>query len=121
AYRPLTAPGIAELTGRGVYYGSAATEAPNCAGTDVFIVGGANSAGQAALFFCRHARSVTLVVRGDSLERSISYYLIQQLAAIENIKVRTGTEVLEAHGDEHLEAVTLCDNKQGTPATFPAE
>jgi thioredoxin reductase (NADPH) len=121
SYRPLTAPGVAELTGRGVYYGSAATEAQSCAGTDVFIVGGANSAGQAALFFCRHARSVTLVVRGDSLERSMSYYLIQQLAQIENIRIRTGTEVLEAHGDEHLEAVTLCDNKQGTPSTFPAE
>src|SRR3989440_1969781 len=120
AYRPLTAPGVAELTGRGVYYGSAATEAQNCAGTDVFIVGGANSAGQAALFFCRHARSVTIVVRGDSLERSMSYYLIQQLAQIGNIRIRTGTEVVEAHGDEHLEAVTLCDNKQGTPTTLPA-
>ncbi|OLB67462.1 MAG: fused response regulator/thioredoxin-disulfide reductase [Actinobacteria bacterium 13_2_20CM_2_72_6] len=121
AYRPLTAPGVAELTGRGVYYGSAATEGPSCAGTDVFIVGGANSAGQAALFFCRHARSVTLVIRGDSLERSMSYYLIQQLASIDNIRIRTATEVLEAHGDEHLEAVTLCDNKQGTPTRFPAE
>ena len=121
AYRPLTAPGVAELTGRGVYYGSAATEGPSCAGTDVFIVGGANSAGQAALFFCRHARSVTLVIRGDSLERSMSYYLIQQLASIDNIRIRTATEVLEAHGDEHLESVTLCDNKQGTPTRFPAE
>jgi thioredoxin reductase (NADPH) len=120
SYRPLVAPGVEELTGRGVYYGSAATEAQSCAGTDVYIVGGANSAGQAALFFCRHARSVTLVVRGDSLERSMSYYLIQQLAAIDNIEVRTGTEVVEAHGEEHLEAVTLCDTKQGTPTTLPA-
>jgi thioredoxin reductase (NADPH) len=120
SYRPLAAPGIAELTGRGVYYGSAATEAQSCAGTDVYIVGGANSAGQAALFFCRHARSVTLVVRGDSLERSMSYYLIQQLAAIDNVHLRTGTEVVEAHGEEHLEAVTLCDNKQGTVTTVAA-
>src|SRR5256886_4252911 len=120
SYRPLVAPGVAELTGRGIYYGSAATEGPACAGTDVYIVGGANSAGQAALFFSRHAREVTLVVRGESLERSMSYYLIQQLAAIGNVHVRTGTEVLEAHGTEHLEAVTLCDSKQGTRTTLPA-
>jgi thioredoxin reductase (NADPH) len=120
SYRPLVAPGVAELTGRGVYYGSASTEAPGCAGSDVLIVGGANSAGQAALFFSRHARSVTLVVRGDGLERSMSYYLIQQIAAIDNIQVRTGTLVTEAHGDEHLEAVTVCD-KGGIPTTVPAE
>src|SRR5256714_7638726 len=120
SYRPLVAPGVAELTGRGVYYGSAATEAASCEGTDVFIVGGANSAGQAALFFCRHARSVTLVVRGDSLERSMSYYLIQQLAAIENIRVRTATEVVEARGGEHLESVWLCGQQEGEPPTEPA-
>ncbi len=113
-YRPLQAPGAADLTGRGVYYGSAATEAPACAGTDVYIVGGANSAGQAALFFARHARSVTLLVRGESLEQSMSYYLIQQLAGIGNVQVRTRTEVVEAHGEEHLEAVTLHDAKEGT-------
>ncbi|HKA69366.1 MAG TPA: FAD-dependent oxidoreductase [Actinomycetes bacterium] len=121
SYRPLLAPGVAELTGRGVYYGSAATEAQACADTDVYIVGGANSAGQAALFFCRYARSVTLVVRGDSLERSMSYYLIQQIAAIDNIQVRTGTEVVQAHGSEHLEAVTLNDAKSGTRTTLPGE
>src|SRR6266498_770034 len=120
AYRPLVAPGVADLTGRGVYYGSAATEAPACAGTDVYIVGGANSAGQAAAFFARHARSVTLVVRGDSLERSMSYYLIQQLAANDNVRVRTQSEVVEAHGSDHLEAVTLRDNKSGTLETLPA-
>src|SRR6266545_387146 len=75
---------------------------PASSGTDVYIVGGANSAGQAALFFARHARSVTLVVRGDSLERSMSYYLIQQLAGTENIQVCTGTEVVHAHGEDHL-------------------
>jgi thioredoxin reductase (NADPH) len=117
SYRPLMAPGVADLAGRGVYYGSAATEGPSCAGTDVIIVGGANSAGQAALFFSQHARSVTLAVRGDSLERSMSYYLIQQLAAVPNIQVRTRTEVVEAHGTDHLEAVTLCDGKQGTTMT----
>ena len=120
SYRPLVAPGVAELTGRGVYYGSAATEAPACAGTDVYIVGGANSAGQAALFFSRYARGVTLLVRGDSLERSMSYYLIQQIASVENIAVRTGTEVVQAHGTDHLEAVSLCDNKSGSRSTVPA-
>src|SRR5256714_805653 len=95
AYRPLAAPGVEDLAGRGVYYGSAAAEGPACAGTDVYIVGGANSAGQAALFFSRYARTVTLVVRGDSLERSMSYYLIQQLAAIGNIQVRTRCQVVQ--------------------------
>src|SRR5204862_105353 len=82
-------------------------------------VGG--QAGQASLFFAQHARSVTLVVRGDSLERSMSYYLIQQLAAIDNISVRTRCEVVEAHGTDHLEAVTLCDRKESTATTMPAE
>jgi thioredoxin reductase (NADPH) len=117
AYRPLTAAGVAELTGSGVYYGSASTEGPACAGTDVFIVGGANSAGQAALFFSRYARSVTLLVRGDSLEASMSYYLIQQLNRIDNIKVRTNCEVLAAHGDGRLESITLCDGKNQQEST----
>ena len=79
SYRSLGAPGCAELTGRGVYYGSALTEAANCADQDVYIVGGANSAGQAAVYLARSARSVTLLVRGDSLQNSMSYYLTQQL------------------------------------------
>jgi len=106
-YRSLTAPGCDDLTGRGVFYGSANTEAPECAGRDVYIVGGANSAGQAAVFFSRHARSVTLVVRGESLHSSMSHYLIQQLDAIENVHVRTCTTVGEASGDEHLEKIRL--------------
>ena len=114
AYRALTAPGLAELTGRGVYYGSAMTEAPACAGQDVYVVGGANSAGQAAVFFSRHARQVTLLVRGDSLARSMSHYLIQQLAGISNITVRTCTEVAAALGESHLEGLTLRDTQDGT-------
>ncbi|NJC72256.1 FAD-dependent oxidoreductase [Planosporangium thailandense] len=119
SYRPLAAPGVAPLVGRGVYYGSAATEGPSCAATDVYIVGGANSAGQAAIFFSRYARSVTLLVRGDSLERSMSYYLSQQIAGVDNISVRARCEVIEAHGDEHLEAITVRDSKDGTSATLP--
>ncbi|MEV0901030.1 FAD-dependent oxidoreductase [Actinoplanes sp. NPDC049802] len=117
SYRPLLADGVADLTGSGVFYGSAATEGPACAGTDVYIVGGANSAGQAALFFSRYARRVTLLVRGDSLEASMSYYLIQQLAQVENIEVRTRCEVIGAQGDGHLQAITICDSKDGTKAT----
>ncbi|BCJ42026.1 fused response regulator/thioredoxin-disulfide reductase [Actinoplanes ianthinogenes] len=117
SYRPLLADGVADLTGSGVFYGSAATEGPACSGSDVYIVGGANSAGQAALFFSRYARRVTLLVRGDSLEASMSYYLIQQLAQVANIEVRTRCEVTGAHGDGHLQAITICDSKDGTKAT----
>ena len=117
AYRPLVADGIARLTGSGVYYGSAATEGPACAGADVYIVGGANSAGQAALFFSRYAKSVTLLVRGDSLESSMSYYLIQQLDRTENVHVRTRCEVIGAQGDGHLQAITICDSKEGLSTT----
>ncbi|HEU4426609.1 MAG TPA: FAD-dependent oxidoreductase [Pilimelia sp.] len=120
SYRPLVAPGVTELTGSGVFYGSAATEAAACEDSDVYIVGGANSAGQAALFFCRYARNVTITVRGDSLERSMSYYLIQQLRTVENIQVRTHTEVVEAHGDDRLSALTLRNGKDGTQETVPA-
>ncbi|HWD06879.1 MAG TPA: FAD-dependent oxidoreductase [Amycolatopsis sp.] len=107
-YRAHEATGVERLTGSGVYYGSAATEAPECKDQHVYIVGGANSAGQAAVFFSRHARQVSLVVRGESLEKSMSHYLIEQIAGIENITVRTGTTVVEAHGTDHLEGLTLC-------------
>jgi thioredoxin reductase (NADPH) len=120
AYRPLSAAGVDELTGRGVYYGSASTQASACANSDVYIVGGANSAGQAAVFFSRYARAVHLVVRGEDLERSMSYYLIQQLAAIENVRIHTRCEVLRAHGSDHLEGLTLCDHKQGSERDVPA-
>jgi thioredoxin reductase (NADPH) len=117
SYRPLRAQGVDELTGSGVYYGSAATEGPACSGNDVYIIGGANSAGQAALFFSRYARTVTLLVRGDSLEASMSYYLIQELSKIENVRVRTRCEVISAHGDGHLQAITICDSKNGMETT----
>ncbi len=113
SYRDLDAVGCADLTGRGVYYGSAATEAEDCRDRDVYIVGGANSAGQAALFFSRVAKSVTLVVRGDALEHSMSYYLIQQLRAIPNVDVRLCTVVDEVVGDEHLDALVLRDLPTG--------
>ena len=107
SYRDLECPGAVELTGRGIFYGSAATEAAECAGSDVYIVGGANSAGQAAVFFSRFAKSVTLVVRGPNLTRSMSHYLIQQLEALDNVSLRLDTVLDAAHGETHLEALTL--------------
>jgi thioredoxin reductase (NADPH) len=120
AYRQLDAPGIDRLTGCGVYYGAALTEAANCADQDVYIVGGANSAGQAAAHLARGARSVTILVRGKSLEQSMSYYLIQQLAQLDRVSVRTCTEVAQAHGDDHLERLTLRDSITGETATVDA-
>jgi thioredoxin reductase (NADPH) len=120
SYRQLDTAGLDRLTGRGVYYGSAMTEAANCADHDVYIVGGANAAGQAAAYLSRGARSVTLLVRGSSLEASMSYYLIQQLGAIDNIVVRTCTEVVEAQGDKHLERLTLRDSSTGVTETVEA-
>ena len=119
-YRQLSAPGLEELTGRGVYYGSALTEASACIDQDVYIVGGANSAGQAAVYLSRHAKSVTLLVRGPSLERSMSYYLIQQIEGIDNITVRTCTEIIQADGDGHLEQLTLRNTANGSTETVDA-
>jgi thioredoxin reductase (NADPH) len=120
SYRRLAAPGLDEMTGRGVYYGSALTEAAACSEQDVFIVGGANSAGQAAVYLSRQARSVTLLIRGPALERSMSYYLIQQIDNIPNITVRTCTEVIRAEGDDHLETLTLRDTSTGASQTVSA-
>jgi thioredoxin reductase (NADPH) len=121
SYRQLDAPGLAELTGRGVYYGSALTEASACLGQDVYVVGGANSAGQAAVYLARHAKSVTILVRGSALEKSMSYYLIRQIADIPNITVRTCTEVIEAKGSDHLESLTLRDTAKGTTESVDAQ
>ncbi|ORW97997.1 fused response regulator/thioredoxin-disulfide reductase [Mycobacterium sp. IEC1808] len=113
AYRQLPAEGCSELTGRGVYYGAAVSIASECAGEEVYVVGGANSAGQAAMYLSREAKSVTIVVRGPSLEASMSYYLIQQLEQRPNISVRTCTEVRRAVGEDHLQRLILVDNQTG--------
>ncbi|MDG5806389.1 FAD-dependent oxidoreductase [Streptomyces ossamyceticus] len=113
SYRQLAAPGCSDLNGCGVFYGSALTEAAACQGHDVYIVGGANSAGQAAMYLSRGAKSVTLLVRGESLAASMSHYLIQQLAETPNIVVRTGTVVEAAHGTNQLERLTLKDVASG--------
>ena len=105
--RMLEAPGIDGLNGAGVYYGAAISEAAHYEGQPVFVVGGANSAGQAAMFFSRYASQVTMLVRGDSLESGMSQYLVDQIASTENIDVRLGTTVAEVHGDDRLERLTI--------------
>jgi thioredoxin reductase (NADPH) len=114
SYRTLGVPGCDPVQGRGLFYGSAATEAPACAGDEVYVVGGANSAGQAAVFLAQHALRVTLLVRADSLEKSMSYYLIRQIRDIPNIEVRLNIAVEEVHGEGHLEGMTLVDRRDGT-------
>ncbi|MER6716873.1 FAD-dependent oxidoreductase [Streptomyces sp. NPDC000877] len=121
SYRQLDAPGCDDLTGCGVYYGSALTEAPACQGQDVYIVGGANSAGQAAMYLSRGAKSVTLLVRGESLTASMSHYLIQQIEESPNIRVRARTVVEEAHGDGRLERLTLRDVDTGETEQVDAQ
>ena len=99
SYSQLDAPGFAELTGAGVYYGAASSEARSCADQRVAIIGGANSAGQGAVYFSEFASSVTMLVRGPALERSMSHYLIEQLAALPNVTVRTETVAIAAEGE----------------------
>jgi len=113
SYRQLEATGADELVGRGVYYGSSTTQAESCQGDHVIIVGGANSAGQAAVFFSRFASKVTMAVRGDSLEKSMSSYLIEQIARVSNIEVRLNTSVQSCSGNDRLQCVTFVDHGGG--------
>lgn len=106
-WRKLDAPGVERLTGAGIYYGAAMTEAMTTKGEDVYVVGGANSAGQAAMHFSRYARRVVMLVRGSSLASSMSQYLIDQLKATPNIHIEFNTCVVEAHGEDHLEAISI--------------
>jgi thioredoxin reductase (NADPH) len=120
SYNRLPAAGADALAGRGIYYGAASHEAVNCTDAEVYVVGGANSAGQAAVHFSRYARRVTMLVRGDGLERTMSSYLIDQIRGIPTIQVRTCTEVAEAHGDDHLTALGLRDARTGETETVAA-
>jgi thioredoxin reductase (NADPH) len=114
SYRRLDAPGLDGFVGRGVYYGASASEATQTVGEDVYVVGAANSAGQAALNFARYARKVVLVVRGASLEASMSQYLVSRLLATPHVEVRLQAEIVGTRGQGHLEAITLCDRGAGT-------
>lgn len=120
SYRTLDVPGSAHLHGAGVYYGSAMSEAFSCRDQDIFIVGGANSAGQAAVYLAGFARQVTMLVRGPGLSATMSSYLIDQLAALPNVVVRARTQVVAVHRGLHMEGITVRDDAQGTTETIPA-
>jgi thioredoxin reductase (NADPH) len=120
AFRTLDVPGADSVVGAGVYYGAALVEAANFKDQHVFVVGGANSAGQGAMFFSRYASKVTMLVRGASIEETMSQYLVDQIHGTENIEVLTRREVVEVHGDSRLDAITICDNEQSTVETVPA-
>jgi len=120
SYRKLNVLGIDRLTGAGVYYGAAMTEALSCRDSDVYIVGGANSAGQAAMYFSRYARSVNVLVRGDSLSKSMSQYLIDQISNTENILVQTHVNVTGVKGEECLETIEITNADTGAVQTVPA-
>jgi thioredoxin reductase (NADPH) len=107
AYRQLGAPGFDEFAGQGIYYGAALTEARSCTDQHVVVIGGANSAGQAAVYFSNYARRVTMLVRGDSLEKSMSHYLIEQIEALANVEVRVRSEAVAAEGDGRLRALRI--------------
>ena len=118
--RKLDVPGVEALTGAGIYYGAALTEAAHYRDGHIFVVGGANSAGQGAMFFSRYAKKVTMLVRGNSLGNSMSQYLIDQIAGTDNIEVLLRTEVVEAMGKDRLEAIKIADKNTGQTETVPA-
>jgi thioredoxin reductase (NADPH) len=120
SYRSLDVSGLGVLTGRGVYYGATASEASQCQDDEVYIVGAANSAGQAALNLARYAKRVVLLVRGETLTTSMSRYLIDKISAAPNIEVRCRTEVVGCGGDGHLESLTLVERSSGRVEEVPA-
>ncbi|QMS86241.1 FAD-dependent oxidoreductase (plasmid) [Nostoc edaphicum CCNP1411] len=121
SYRQLDVSDIDKLTGAGVYYGAAMSEVLSCLNEDVYIVGAANSAGQAAVYISKYARNVTILVRGDSLAKSMSKYLIDRILATENIKVQLNTSVIKVHGETNLEAITIVDAQTGEKQTVPTK
>jgi thioredoxin reductase (NADPH) len=119
-YRRLDVPGIAALTGAGVYYGASIAEAMFCSNEDVFVVGGANSAGQAAVYFAKYARRVTMLVRDESLSKDMSRYLVDRIEHTDNIEAKTCTRVVAAQGKQHLESITVVNDKTHEQQTLPA-
>jgi thioredoxin reductase (NADPH) len=120
SYRSLEVDGLADLTGRGVYYGATASEASQCQGDEVYVVGAANSAGQAVLSLARYAKRVVLLVRGETLTASMSKYLIDKISSTNNIEVRCRTEVVGSGGEGHLESLTLLERSSGRIEEVPA-
>jgi thioredoxin reductase (NADPH) len=119
-WRHLAIPGIEPLVGKGIFYGAARSEAASTHGLDVHIIGAGNSAGQAALFFANHARIVTVICRGDALEKSMSRYLVDQVRRKSNIAVRLTAEVAAVHGDVKLEAIDIRDRSTGQETRSPS-
>jgi thioredoxin reductase (NADPH) len=113
AWRHLAIEGFDRLAGKGIFYGAARSEAPNTHGLDVHIIGAGNSAGQAAMFFSPHARTVTILCRGETLDKSMSRYLVDQLGTRANIRALYRTEVVAAHGDSSLEEIVIRDAATG--------
>jgi thioredoxin reductase (NADPH) len=120
SWRLLPAPGAEGLTGRGVFYGAAMTEAMSCRGDEVYVVGAGNSAGQAVLYFSQYARRVVMLIRGESLEAKMSQYLVDRLRVTPNVEVRLNAEVTACHGAERLERITVADRGAGTTEDVPA-
>jgi thioredoxin reductase (NADPH) len=119
--RELDAPGVEHLVGASIYYGAATSEAVHYKDKKVFVIGGANSAGQGAVFLSRYASQVTMLIRGDSLAKSMSQYLIDQIDDTENINVLVHTQVSAAKGANRLEALTIRNNETGTSEAVPAD
>jgi thioredoxin reductase (NADPH) len=120
-WRRLEIPGLDDLLGSGVYYGAGPSEAVTCTGCRVAVIGGGNSAGQAIVRFSRYAAHVTLLVRGNSLEASMSQYLISQVTKLRNVEVRTNTEVVELESDQHLQALIVSSGKGGVRSRLPVD
>jgi len=120
SWRRIQLDGFAELTGRGIYYGASKSEASTLAGLDVFLIGAGNSSGQAAMYFSNYARAVTLIVRGSSLTKSMSHYLIEQLATRENVHVRLESEVTAVYGNDHLEGLDVTETTSGKTTRLAA-
>lgn len=119
AWRRLNVPGVDTFTGAGVYYGAAKTEAPACKGEEIYVVGGANSAGQAAMYFSQYAHKVNMLVRGESLVKSMSQYLIEQIDSTDNIEVMPFHSVIEAQGGDRLEKIVVKNSQTGEVKTLP--
>jgi len=119
--RELDVPGIEPFVGGSVYYGAATSEAVHYKGKKVFVIGGANSAGQGAMFLSRFASEVTVLIRGDSLQASMSQYLIDQIDGTENISLVVNTEVTAVDGTDRLETITIKNNKSGESEELPAD
>src|SRR5437660_882074 len=120
-WRRLDIPGLDDLLGSGVYYGAGPSEAVTCTGCRVAVIGGGNSAGQAVVRFSRYAAHVTLLVRGNSLEASMSQYLITQVGKLPNVEVRTNTEVVELEADQHLRALIVSSTRDAVRSRLPVD